>query len=91
MDVYDFTEELKTKEQEMLSAKTMVAGDIPVNRIPPVPASKSSPNMKLDKSCTFCDYKKECWPTVRMFKYSYGIEYLTHVEKVPQVPEMVDD
>jgi CRISPR/Cas system-associated exonuclease Cas4 (RecB family) len=91
LDMYDFTEELKTKQQEMLAAKEMVAGDIPVNRIPPVPASKSSPNMKLDKSCTFCDYKKECWPTVRMFQYSYGIEYLTHVEKMPQVPEMVND
>ena len=90
LDVYDFTEELKTKEQEMLAAKDLVAGDIPTERIPPVPASKSSPNMKLDKSCTFCDYKKECWPTVRMFQYSYGIEYLVHVEKPPKVPEVTD-
>lgn len=88
LDVYDFTEELKTKEQEMLAAKDLVNGDIPTDRVPPVPASKSSPNMKLDKSCQFCEYKKTCWPNLRMYQYSYGIEYLTHVEKEPKVPEI---
>jgi len=90
LDVYDFTEELKTKEQEMLAAKDLVAGDIPAERIPPVPASKSSPNTKLDKSCQFCEYKKACWPNLKMYQYSYGIEYLVHVEKPPKVPEVTD-
>lgn len=90
LDVYDFTEELKTKEQEMLAAKDLVAGDIPTERIPPVPASKSSPNTKLDKSCQFCEYKKTCWPNLKMYQYSYGIEYLVHVEKPPKVPEVTD-
>jgi len=88
LDVYDFTEELKTKEQEMLAAKDLVAGDIPTERISPVPASKSSPNTKLDKSCQFCEYKKACWPNLKMYQYSYGIEYLVHVEKPPKVPEV---
>jgi len=88
LDVYDFTEELKTKEQEMLAAKDLVAGDIPTERISPVPASKSSPNTKLDKSCQFCEYKKTCWPNLKMYQYSYGIEYLVHVEKPPKVPEV---
>ena len=55
LDVHDFTEDLKTKEEEMLAAKELVAGDIPTDRIQPVPASKASPNTKLDKSCQFCD------------------------------------
>jgi len=88
LDVYDFTEELKTKEQEMLAAKDLVAGDIPTERISPVPASKSSPNTKLDKSCQFCEYKKACWPNLKMYQYTYGIEYLVHVEKPPKVPEV---
>tara|TARA_R110000803_G_scaffold91417_6_gene158809 strand:+ start:910 stop:1773 length:864 start_codon:yes stop_codon:yes gene_type:complete len=91
LDVHDFTEDLKTKEQEMLAAKEMVAGDLPTDRIQPVPASKASPNTKLDKSCQFCEYKKICWPNLRMFKYSYGIEYLVHVEKIPKVDEVFDD
>lgn len=90
LDVYDFTEELKTKEQEMLAAKELVSGDIPNERISPVPASKSSPNTKLDKSCQFCEYKKACWPNLKMYQYSYGIEYLVHVEKPPKVPEVTD-
>ena len=90
LDVYDFTEELKTKEQEMLAAKELVSGDIPTERVPPVPASKSSPNTKLDKSCQFCEYKKACWPNLKMYQYSYGIEYLVHVEKPPKVPEVTD-
>jgi hypothetical protein len=91
LDVHDFTEDLKTKEQEMLAAKDLVAGDLPTDRIQPVPASKASPNTKLDKSCQFCEYKKICWPNLRMFKYSYGIEYLVHVEKEPKVDEVFDD
>ena len=90
LDVYDFSNELSTKQTEMEAAKTMVAGDIPTQRIPPVPASKSSPNTKLDKSCQFCEYKKACWPNLRMFEYSYGIEYLVHVEKPPKVPEITN-
>ena len=90
LDVYDFSNELSTKQTEMEAAKTMVSGDIPVERISPVPASKSSPNTKLDKACQFCEYKKSCWPNLRMFEYSYGIEYLVHVEKPPKVPEITD-
>ena len=91
LDIHDFTKDLETKEQEMLAAKDLVAGDLPADRIQPVPASKASPNTKLDKSCQFCEYKKVCWPNLRMFKYSYGIEYLVHVEKEPKVEEVFDD
>ena len=91
LDIHDFTEDLETKEAEMLAAKDLVAGDLPTDRIQPVPASKASPNTKLDKSCQFCEYKKICWPNLRMFKYSYGTEYLVHVEKEPKVDEVFDD
>ena len=90
LDVYDFSNELSTKQTEMEAAKELVAGSIPTERISPVPASKSSPNTKLDKACQFCEYKKSCWPNLRMFEYSYGIEYLVHVEKPPKVPEITD-
>ena len=91
LDVHDFTKDLETKEKEMLAAKDLVAGDIPKDRVQPVPAGKNSPNTKLDKSCQFCEYKRVCWPKARMFKYSYGIEYLVHVEKPPKVEEVFHD
>lgn len=47
-----------------------------------------SGNRVLSKGCTFCPYKKRCWPNLRAFKYASGIEYLTHVEKEPTVEEV---
>ena len=54
---------------------------------PDEPMGKSG-NRVLSKSCTFCPYKKRCWPSLRAFNYSSGIEYLTHVEKEPSVEEI---
>ena len=91
LDVYDFTKELETKETEMKEAVAMVKGEIPEDRIKPVPQSKTSPNMKLSMACSYCEYKKLCWPNMRKFVYSYGPEFLVHIEKEPRVVETVDD
>ena len=91
LDIYDFTEELKDKEREMEEAKAMVAGDIPQERVEPVPQSKTSPNMKLAMQCSYCEFKKLCWPNLRTFIYSKGPEFLVHVEVEPKVPEASDD
>tara|TARA_B100001093_G_C26819653_1_gene1011346 strand:+ start:1169 stop:2017 length:849 start_codon:yes stop_codon:yes gene_type:complete len=88
LDTYDFSNELPSKAQEMDDAKKLVAGAIPTERIQPVPQSKSSSNTKLAKACGFCEYREKCWPNVRTFQYSYGQEYLVHVEKEPKVPEV---
>lgn len=88
LDVYDFTEELKTKEQEMLQAKEMVAGDIPEDRIPPVPQSKTSPNTKLDMTCNYCEFNRICWPEVRTFLYSTGPVHLVDVVNEPRAFEV---
>lgn len=47
-----------------------------------------SGNRCLDKGCTFCPYKKKCWPGLRAFNYATGIKYLTHVVKEPKVDEI---
>ena len=91
LDVYDFTEELRTKEQEMLEAKELVAGDIPDQRQKKVPQSKSSPNSKLPIMCSYCEFKKKCWPEARKFIYSTGPVYLVDVRSEPKVPEVSMD
>ncbi len=91
LDIHDFTDDLKTKEQEMLSTKAMVKGDIPEERIPLKQQSKTSPNTKLSMQCSYCEYKKMCWPKLRTFIYSYGPEYLVDVRKEPKVPEIKHD
>ena len=91
LDTYDFTEELKTKEEEMLAAKELVKGPIPEDRIPPVPQSKTSPNTKLDVSCSYCEFNKVCWPEARVFLYNTGPLYLVDVVNEPRVFELNRD
>lgn len=45
-------------------------------------------NMKLGLECSYCPFKAECWPGLRVFAYASGPRYLTHVAKVPDVPEV---
>ena len=91
LDVYDFTEELAEKEEEILNVKKMVEGDIPKEKIDPVPQAKTSDNMKLSMQCSYCEFKYLCWKDVRTFIYSYGPEYLTEVNTEPKVPEIFHD
>jgi len=58
-------------------------------RLDPVPQSKTSKNMKLCTSCSYCPFKKTCWPDVRTFLYSNGPEFLVNVVDVPRVTELV--
>ena len=68
--------------------KEVVASDTPPERCyEPVPEGKSG-NMKINKKCNFCPYKKTCFPDLRSFKYSNGITHLVHVAKEPKVPEI---
>jgi hypothetical protein len=52
-----------------------------------IPDGKSG-NRCLDKGCSFCPYKKKCWPGLRAFNYATGIKYLTQVVKTPNVEEI---
>ena len=90
LDMYDFSKELTTKEKEIDEVKNIVSGNLPDERLAPVPQSEGSKNTKLCFACTSCEYRKICWPEVRTFKYSYGKEYLVDVVKKPRVEELID-
>jgi hypothetical protein len=91
LDMYDFTEELKTKEEEIIRIKEMVKTKTPPDRgFEDVPQSKTSPNMKLGMECSYCEFKKACWPGLKMFAYSHGPTYLTKIKKPLQVKEVED-
>lgn len=55
----------------------------------PVPDGKSG-NMKLATGCSYCAFKKTCWPEVRTFLYSNGPRFLVKVEREPDVYEVKD-
>jgi hypothetical protein len=56
----------------------------------PVPEGKSG-NMKLSTDCVYCAYKFDCFPDVRVFKYSHKPVYLTTVLKEPSVEEITHE
>ena len=90
LDLHDFTTELALKKQEMDQAREMVSGDLPDERIPPVQQSKTSPNTKLAVACSYCEFKKVCYPEARCFLYESGPVWLVDVVNEPRVFEVKD-
>ena len=88
LDVYDLSPELERKELLIEQRKSMVLQpEPPMRNYEPVADGKSG-NMKLPSKCSYCGWKKECWPGLRTFIYSTGPRYLTQVSKTPNVPEV---
>jgi hypothetical protein len=52
-----------------------------------VPDGKSG-NMKLPVGCSYCEYKKHCYPNMRVFAYSSGPRFLAVVNVEPKVMEI---
>lgn len=48
----------------------------------------ASGNRKLGVQCSYCGFKTTCWPGLRTFLYSRGPVHLTHVSRLPDVPEL---
>ena len=68
--------------------KTVVKSEEPPERCyDPVEDGKSG-NMKLPVGCSYCGYKKHCYPDLRGFAYSTGVRFLTKVVNEPKVPEI---
>jgi hypothetical protein len=87
LDVYDFKSELESKGAEIENIKQMASASQPPSRsFAPVPDGTSG-NMKLGVNCSYCDFKKTCWPEVRTFLYANGPRFLVSVKNTPKVPE----
>jgi len=77
----DLTKEIARKRNVLASPKP------PPRCYTDIPDGKSG-NRKLDVVCSYCPFKKTCWPGLRSFLYSTGPRYLTRVERLPDVPEV---
>ena len=51
-------------------------------------ADGKSGNMKLPIGCSYCEFKKHCYPNMRVFAYSTGPRFLAVVNVEPKVMEM---
>ena len=80
------------KMQVDSSIETVSLPDVTsIKRIDVVPQSKTSKNTKLSTSCSYCSYKKNCFPEMRTFIYSDGPVFLIDVVDVPRVMEIKDE
>jgi len=68
--------------------KTMVEQPEPPKHCYQPKEDGKSGNMKLDTGCSYCAYKKNCWPDLRAFAYSSGPRYLVEVHNEPKVQEI---
>lgn len=76
----DYKKEIKDK-------RSMLEDSKPPNRCYPDEPDGASGNRKLGVNCSYCEFKKECWPGLRTFLYSGKPRYLTKVEREPNVLE----
>jgi len=84
LDIYDLSDEMANKRNEVHNAKNLVAKKSPPERPFSDEADGKSGNRKLCMTCSYCDYKNTCWPDLRTFLYKGGPRYLTKVEREPR-------
>lgn len=83
LDMYDFSSEIEDMKDYIGDLKIMLDDTKPPARAyEDLPEGKSG-NYKLDMPCVFCEYKAECWPGLRAFRYAWGDIFLTKVEREP--------
>lgn len=70
--------------------KKLVASVLPPICYDPVPDGTSG-NMKLDRGCSYCQFKHQCYDNLRVFLYAQGPKYLTEVAREPRVMEVPSD
>lgn len=68
--------------------KEMLSNTKPPERCFLPEADGKSGNLKLGINCSYCAFKKQCYPNLRTFLYSSGPRFLTHVAREPDVKEV---
>jgi hypothetical protein len=75
-------------EKVVEEKRDLLARESPPSRaFEDVPEGKGG-NRRLTVPCTYCPFKKKCWPNLRTYIYSNGPMFLTHVERAPKVTEV---
>jgi hypothetical protein len=82
-DSHDW-EALVAAKREMLAQP-----EPPERAFTDVPEGKSG-NRRLTVPCTYCPFKKKCWPELRTFIYSSGPKFMTQIEREPKPMEVTD-
>ena len=90
LDTYTFDKELAEKKVVYSAIKDYVSSTKPEDmpRKYEDEESKTNGNRQLGVFCSYCVYKKECWPGLRKFVDARGWPtYFTEVNKTPRTRE----
>lgn len=90
VDVYPVDPSLEDYRRKITHKVGMLAEPNPPPRCYPDESDGSSGNRKLGVNCSYCEFKKTCYPGLRTFLYSGKPRFLTKVEREPNVPELKD-
>jgi hypothetical protein len=90
LDLHAKDESTDWSETYRAKKETIASTEIPERGFKDEPFGASG-NLKLGVNCSYCPFKKSCWPGLRSFLYSYGPVHLTEVNREPAVPELFDD
>lgn len=71
-------------EEKIEHVKKSVEGDTPPPKCAEPIADGKSGNLKLATICSYCKYKRHCYPEVRAFATGAGPKFLTTVVNVPK-------
>lgn len=85
LDIHDKSD-VDYKEKVEHKKSVLNNNNPPPRAFDDVPDGKSG-NRKLGIQCSYCPAKETCWPNLRVFNYSGGPRYLTHVAREPKVVE----
>jgi len=99
VDIYDVSDQLEKKREEIQHKKDMVKWDDPPDRVgwgtkfASKKAGEPDPNgnIALDAPCSYCEYKEVCHPGLRTFLSSTGPLYLSRVVKEPKMTEITEE
>ena len=75
-------------EKVVKDKQAMLASDKPPERFFKAEPEGKSGNEKLGVNCSYCAFKKKCWPNLRTFIYYSGPTFLTKVVREPNVQEV---
>lgn len=86
LDTYK-VDDKRDMEAEVKAKQEMLKSQQPPRRMPTVPLGKAG-NEELGLACRYCEFKRTCWPGLRVFAYSGAPKFLTKVVKQPDVMEI---
>lgn len=90
LDIHDRQTEPTVLELYEFRKEVANRAEPPERGFEPIPHATSG-NEKLSLNCSYCPFKRECFPNLRTFISSQGPIYFTRIVKQPNMVEIVNE